>query len=117
MQGLGVLVFAIFFSIVLATNAENTADLERLLERVSQRRQEINQLRNLLSSLDDSYSTIQKRTCLMNAGLSHSCDYSEMSKAGDQLRYLTSGLSPGRRRRDTEWQLRHLQEKLFGKNS
>ncbi|CAG7727123.1 unnamed protein product [Allacma fusca] len=38
-----------------------------------------------------------KKTCLLNAGLSHSCDYRDALAAIDEGNYLGSELTPGRK--------------------
>ncbi|XP_014678914.1 PREDICTED: uncharacterized protein LOC106818756 [Priapulus caudatus] len=56
-----------------------TSSTRRAMEQLALKRSRLLALQQLLKELDNSYETIQKRTCLMNGGMSHSCDYSEMS--------------------------------------
>ncbi|XP_037070926.1 uncharacterized protein LOC119092068 [Pollicipes pollicipes] len=45
------------------------------------------------------YRTQQKRTCLFNGGMSHSCDYKDAVGAMDEDMFYNSLSSPGKRRR------------------
>ncbi|XP_042884159.1 uncharacterized protein LOC122260814 isoform X2 [Penaeus japonicus] len=45
---------------------------------------------------------IRKRTCYINAGLSHGCDYKDLVGAMAEKSYWDSLSSPGRRRRAAE---------------
>lgn len=47
-------------------------------------------------------SRIRKRTCYINAGLSHGCDYKDLVGAMAEKSYWDSLSSPGRRRRAAE---------------
>ena len=52
-----------------------------------------------LTTLSLNHGMHRKRTCLINGGLSHGCDYKDLMGAMEESNYWNSALSPGRRRR------------------
>nr|UES72866.1 calcitonin A [Carausius morosus] len=89
---------------VLATAIATPADLNNDLlaahmKAIQQHRRTVQMLRDLLNEMDAGMATVQKRTCYVNAGLSHGCDYKDVIRAIDEEKYWRSVNSPGRRRR------------------
>ncbi|KAK8721787.1 hypothetical protein OTU49_012572 [Cherax quadricarinatus] len=72
-----------------------------------QRLQELLLIRRLINNMNaaeaamtrDSQPDVKKRTCYINAGLSHGCDYKDLVGAMAEKNYWDSLNSPGRRRR------------------
>ncbi|XP_022237101.1 uncharacterized protein LOC111084895 [Limulus polyphemus] len=98
----------IFLSIVLcffvAISAEE--DLRKFLEEITEKRKTLSYIKSLINKLDNNFVMLKKRTCKMNAGMTHGCDYTEFLKAQQDHEFWANRFSPGRRRREFSFLLK-----------
>ncbi|XP_022240750.1 uncharacterized protein LOC111085612 [Limulus polyphemus] len=87
--------------LVVATVAFATVDyeFEKSLKDILAQRKGLSYMKNMIHDLDSRLENLQKRTCFLNAGMSHSCDYRDLVSAVDEQKFWASENSPGRRRR------------------
>ncbi|XP_076304325.1 uncharacterized protein LOC143222153 [Tachypleus tridentatus] len=86
--------------LIVATLAFETTDyeFEKSLKGIIARRKSLSYIKNMLRDLDARLEKLQKRTCFLNAGMSHSCDYKDLVSAVDEQKFWSSEHSPGKRR-------------------
>ncbi|XP_076345464.1 uncharacterized protein LOC143244517 [Tachypleus tridentatus] len=85
----------LFFLVVISAEE----DIRKFLEEISQKRKTFSYIKSLIDELDNKIVMLKKRTCKMNAGMTHGCDYTEFLKAQQDHEFWANRFSPGRRRR------------------
>ncbi|KAK6636686.1 hypothetical protein RUM43_010348 [Polyplax serrata] len=76
----------------------NLPPFDRRIQYLIEAKRSVNGIKNLI---DELHSKLEKRTaCMLDGGLSASCNHKDAVEAGEHHRFLASSFAPGRRKRD-----------------
>ncbi|KAG8189530.1 hypothetical protein JTE90_008490 [Oedothorax gibbosus] len=87
------------FGILLLATIAHSQDLgfEDNIKELFSKRKNLDMVRQMVEDVDNQLNRLQKRTCFVNAGVSDSCDYKELSSGVNEHNLFNSRDMPGKR--------------------